>query len=310
MMHKSPSKQAAAAPPTALQRQVVGGIVELVRRQALPAGSVLSELSVARDLGVSRTPARAALAWLAAQGLLQRRPGEGFATAQPAERFEAPALDLPVAEADRLFVEIARERNAGRLPTDVSEADLMRRFEVTRPTLLRVLNRLGEVGMVARRTGHGWHFLANDNDRAAQRESYRFRLIIEPAALLEPGFAPVPGWLADMRARHQAMLRRPWTTADAIDLFEMNAEFHEGLAAASGNRFLRMAMQQQNRLRRFVNYDWNYGRERMVVSCTEHLEIIARLVDGDRDVAAALLRRHLEMAAPKGAPAAATAGRG
>jgi len=32
------------------------------------------------------------------------------------------------------------------------------------------------------------------------------------------------------------------------------------------------------------------------VSCREHLEILARLEAGEREIAAALLRRHLEVA--------------
>jgi DNA-binding GntR family transcriptional regulator len=77
----------------------------------------------------------------------------------------------------------------------------------------------------------------------------------------------------------------------------MNAAYHEGLAAASGNRFLLVAVQQQNRLRRFANYDWTFGHERVLVNCREHLAILDRLEAGEREAAAALLRRHLEAAA-------------
>src|SRR3546814_17878518 len=60
-----------------------------------------------------------------------------------------------------------------------------------------------------------------------------------------------------------------------------------GLAVASGNRYFANAIQQQNRLRRFSNYDWVYGHERVVVSCSEHLEILDRLEAGERDLGAA-----------------------
>lgn len=297
---RAPAKRPAVPEPSPLQRNVAARIADWVSVQELPVGTVMSELSVARELGVSRTPTRAALAWLENQGLLERRPGEGYATTQAPARFAALQIDLPVADADRLFLDIARERTEGRLSTDVSESDLMRRFSVTRPTLLRVLTRLAEVGMVERRTGHGWSFRASAYDDAAQQESYRFRLLIEPAALLEPGFELPPHWLQSMRERHLAMLKKRWTNADAIALFEMNAEFHEGLAAASGNRFFQMAIQQQNRVRRFVNYSWDEGRDRVVTSCREHLEILDRIESGDREIAAALMRRHLELASQVG----------
>ena len=43
-----------------------------------------------------------------------------------------------------------------------------------------------------------------------------------------------------------------------------------------------------------ANYDWTFGRERVVVSCREHLEILDHL---EREAAAAAMRRHLDAAA-------------
>ena len=89
----------------------------------------------------------------------------------------------------------------------------------------------------------------------------------------------------------------PWSDTVSIALYEMNAAFHEGLAAASGNRYLLVAVQQQNRLRRFGNYDWTFGHERVIVNCREHLAILDQLEASQNEAAAALLRRHLEGAA-------------
>ncbi|HEV8688774.1 MAG TPA: FCD domain-containing protein, partial [Ideonella sp.] len=61
-----------------------------------------------------------------------------------------------------------------------------------------------------------------------------------------------------------------------------------------------MAVVQQNRLRRFVNVNWKHGPERVRASCLEHLEILARLEAGQRDVAAALMRSHLQAAGALG----------
>ena len=200
-------------------------------------------------------------------------------------------------DADRLFLAIARDRRAGKLAEDVSEGDLIRRYHVTRATVQQVLVRLSEVAAVQRKPGHGWRFLPTISDPTARAESYRLRRIIEPAALLEPGYRLAPGWIDEMRQRHHDMLATPWNEASSIALYEMNAAFHEGLATASGNRFLLVAVQQQNRLRRFTNYDWVFGYQRVVVNCREHLAILDRLEAGEREAAAQLLRRHLESAA-------------
>jgi DNA-binding GntR family transcriptional regulator len=282
-------------PPSKLQRDLLPRILEVIRQDALHPGQRLPEAAFARRLQVSRTPVRAALRHLAERGVIAALPNGGYALSRPTEEIAESDYASASADLDAYCVRIARDRVAGALPSQASEADMMRRYDIGRPLLLRILNKLAEVGLVERRPGHGWHF-SPLNDDAAIIESYAFRRIIEPAALLEATFAPEPAWLAEMRARHEAMLARPWSETASIALFEMNCEFHEGLIAASGNRYLLLALQQQSRLRRYSNYSWRYGPERVAVSCREHLEIIARLEAGEREIAAALLRRHLDRA--------------
>jgi DNA-binding GntR family transcriptional regulator len=292
-------KSSAREKPTAsrLQRELSAGIMELIRRERLAPGTRLAEVALAERLQVSRTPVRAALKLLATRKLVHAGARRGYfvANAAPAPH-KTPGKPAPH-DTDRLFLAIARDRRAGRLPDEVSERDLMQRYDATRPVVQRVLTKLAEVAAVQRKPGHGWRFQPIIADAQARDESYRYRMLIEPAGLLEPGFRLDPTWAADMRRRHQDMLALPWSETASIALYEMNAAFHEGLAAASGNRYLLVAVQQQNRLRRFANYDWTFGHERVVVNCREHLAILDQLEAGQHEAAAALLRRHLEGAA-------------
>lgn len=287
--------------PSALQQQLAARIVDDARAIA-GAGAVagpatLTELGLARSLGVSRTPVRGALEWLRAQGVVRRTDAGSWQLTPPTGRRRPPPVPAPPPqETDQLFVAIARDRVEDRLGNEVTEADLMRRYAVPRAAVAKVLARLAEVGLVERKRGHGWRFLAVAYDRAARDESYACRLLIEPAALLTPAFKVSPQWLANMHGRHQAMMSHPWSETRSVALFDLNAEFHQGLAAASGNRYFQMAIEQQNRLRRFVNVHWTEGPERVQISCREHLEILERVAAGDRDVAAALMRRHLQQA--------------
>lgn len=284
-----------SAEPTRLQRELAARIIELTRADGLAVGARLAEAALADRLQVSRTPVRAALAHLAALGLAAK--GErGYVLARDAGQLAALEAPADGDETERLSVAIAQDRIAGRLPDEVSETDLMRRYSVSRAAVQRVLATLAEVALAERKPGHGWKFLPAIYDPRTRAESFRFRRLIEPAGLLEPGFRLDPAWTQDMIRRHRAMLDAPWRETASVALFHMNAEFHEGLAAASGNRYLLMAVQQQNRLRRFANYDWVYGEERVVTSCTEHLEMLERLLAGENDVAAIMMRRHLERA--------------
>ena len=271
--------------------------MELIRRERLAPGTRLAEVALAERLQVSRTPVRAALKLLATRRLVHAGARRGYFVANAApSSHKTPGKPAPH-DTDRLFLAIARDRRAGRLPDEVSEHDLMQRYDATRPVVQRVLTKLAEVAAVQRKPGHGWRFQPIIADAQARDESYRYRMLIEPAGLLEPGFRLDPTWAADMRRRHQDMLALQWSETASIALYEMNAAFHEGLAAASGNRYLLVAVQQQNRLRRFANYDWTFGHERVVVNCREHLAILDQLEAGQHEAAAALLRRHLEGAA-------------
>ena len=286
--------------PTRLQQEIAERILQLVRDDALAAGAWLNENATARRLGVSRTPVRAALDHLAEQGVVRRHLNKGI------EILKLPAAGdsvLPPEEIDLAMVRLAHERENGLLPDEVSELEVMRRYELGRPEAQKLLARLADLDMVERKPGYGWRFLHEPRDQRLREESYRFRLIIEPLAMLEPGFHLDPGWIAEMRARHAETLRQPWRESSSVAFYEMNADFHEGLAAATGNRYFHSAVRRQNQLRRLSNYDWDHGFERVQVNCTEHLGMLDHLDAGENEVASALMRSHLLRASKLRPPA-------
>lgn len=239
--------------PTRLQQEIAERILRMVREDGLEAGAWLNENSAARRLNVSRTPVRAAIDHLARQGLVRRHPNKGV------ELLSAPEASAdPNASADATelaMVRVAQDRHGGRLPDEISELELMRRYELGRPEVQRLMARLADLDMVERKRGYGWRFLHEPRDQSAHDERYRFRLLIEPMVFLEPGFSLDQGWIDEMRTRHELTLSQPWKESSAIGLYEMNADFHEGLAAASGNRFIHSAIRRQNQMRRLSNYD-------------------------------------------------------
>lgn len=279
---------------TPLSRALADRISHLIHEEQLQAGARLNENRLAEQLGVSRTPVRTALAHLETLGFVERRLNRGVLLVAP------PPLPSPTrqpAEADdELPLRIARDRQQGRLSDYVSEKELMQHYGLGRPLLRQALERLADLGVVERKLGYGWRFANDVWDQAARHESYRFRMVIEPAALREPAFALPTPWIRSMRARHKAFIKAAWTESSSIAFFEMNAAFHEGITAASGNRYFLAAIQRQNRLRSLSNFDWKHGRARVEVNCREHLEMLDRLEGGDTELAALLMHRHLEVA--------------
>ncbi|MDT8263150.1 GntR family transcriptional regulator, partial [Roseomonas sp. DSM 102946] len=97
------------------------------------------------------------------------------------------------------MLRIACERRDGNLPEDVSERMLRQRTGASRTALQEALHHLEAVGIATRNRGHGWRLsvgFASEEERVA---SYRFRLMLEPAALLEPRFSLSADRMAAMR---------------------------------------------------------------------------------------------------------------
>lgn len=281
--------------PTRLQQDLAERILQLVHEDGLQAGAWLNENATARRLNVSRTPVRAALDYLAQQGLVRRHPNRGVEIIRAPDLPPNGGAPLPD-DLELAMVRIAHDRHTGQLPDDISEQEVMRRYGMSRPDVHKLLARLADLDMVERKPGYGWRFLHGPRDPSAHDERYRFRILVEPAAILEPGFRLENTWVEEMRARHRETLERPWRESSAIGFYEMNAAFHEGLAAASGNRYIHSAVKRQNQLRRLSNYDWTYGFERVQVNCAEHLQILDFIEAGDLELASLMMRRHLERA--------------
>lgn len=279
--------------PSNLHAKLANQVLDYVHGGGLPDGTHLSEPDLCTRFNVSRTPIRAALRLLRSQGYLEHVPRRGYFTVR-AERHSL-SNDLPESDEESLYLAIAEDRVNQRLPAQNSEADLMRRYPVPRRELIRVLQRLLREGLVEKRPGRGWMFTPVLDSKKMHDESYRFRMAIEPLALLEKSFRLDEAGAMQSESKHERILSGAVRHITPIELFEMNAEFHELLAASSGNRFFLQAIQQQNRLRRFVNYHWTYGADRVIQTCREHMEVLKAAKEGDMTWASSLLRHHLEV---------------
>lgn len=281
-----------------LQAELARQIVELAGDEAWPEGSHVPELALARRMGVSRSPVRGALNLLASRGLVRLEPGRGFILVKPVASIAEADL-VPPSAAEDLFTVMMTERATGRLPQEISESELSERFGAARGAVRKVLLRFAAEGLVQRQRGHGWRFVDTLDTDEAVAESYRFRIILECAALREPNFAVDRARLGQLRRAHEDILARASGAVTREEWFRINSWFHESLATWSGNRFMAQAVRQQNSLRRMQEYaDFSViSPSRIVQSCREHIGILTALDEDDLTFAEALLRRHLSLAA-------------
>jgi DNA-binding GntR family transcriptional regulator len=260
-------------------------------------GRHMTESDLAGRLGISRTPVRAALRFLHERELLAHVPNRGYTLVADREALGQARREMPEDEEKTLYYRVLRDRLAGKLPTRVNELELAQTYGVPRPLLRNVMTTLLQDGVLRGRHYQRWEFTETLDSVESERESYRFRLTVECAALREPGFKVEHERLLACREQQRTLLthasRHSW-----MEFFEANAQFHELLASASGNRFILDAVKQQNRLRRIsdlsdyplVNIDL------LRKSCREHLQILDAVEENKLEVAAKHMHAHLSRA--------------
>lgn len=302
--------QAAARRPRTNHLDLAQRILDVARQRGFGPGSHLPEQQIASLCNVSRTPVRAALRLLTEQGVVRWEAETGYRLAVDLAAQAAIARELPVTEEDELTEAILRDRSARRLDQTVTVGGLMKRYSSERKTVLKALQRLTEENLLDRAPGQSWLFRRAPDDPEAQGESYEFRLLLEPAAIVAPGFRLDGARAAVLRQGMETLAALPDAAFDSREFQRLDIEFHGMIADGAANRFVTDVLSDHLRLRRLPGTYAGVNVFRLKQSLREHLTILDHLESRQYEVAADLLRVHLRLsrsqrpqAASRGAPA-------
>jgi len=281
-----------------LSEQLALSMEGLMATGDLRPGDALAERVLAERFDVSRSPIRQALKLLQDKGLVISRDEGGFTVAHAVDM---PTLEIPlpssVDDVEALYLKMAEDRLEGKLPDKVSESDLIRRYGLTKSQLSAILQRIVHEGWIERTLGHGWRFLPILTSPETYDQGYRFRILIESAALSEPGFKVDEVALRKCLTEQQELIDGAVEWASPAQLFDANAKLHETIASFSGNVFIVESLKRINRLRRLMEYKKAVDRQAAARRCKEHKVLIELLLSGQREAAADFIRLHLRDAA-------------
>jgi DNA-binding GntR family transcriptional regulator len=278
--------------PTPLTRQIAARIVDYIREERAPEGTRLVERTLAEHLRVSRSPVRSALRLLEDDGVVALTERGGYTVLRAGDQLVTPDED-PNTD-DQPYLQIAADRLDGVLPDRITENALGRRYGLAPAQLARILRRVNAEGWIERLPGYGWEFQPVLTSQRAYEDSYRFRLTIEPAALLEPSFVLDRRPIEEVRAQQQELADGRIRSVGNAELFDLNRSFHEAIMECSGNAFFVDTLRRIDNLRRLIEYRRSLPRDRAVVRCREHVAI-ADLVLAERlPEASEAMRRHLD----------------
>jgi DNA-binding GntR family transcriptional regulator len=280
-----------------IDRSIATQIVELIKTDGLDAGTHLPAQMLADRLRISRSPVNEALALLHEKGVLTREKNRGFFVAKPVIEPLSDVVDeLGLAETDVVtsaYFQIADDRLKGELPDEFSEQLVRTRYGLTNAQLNAVLGRIAQEGWAERKPGYGWQFSPMLTTPDSLLQSYRLRLALEPAALLEPGYRLERKVLERCRDVEKHLLAGGIETDTADQLHERGVRFHESLIEASGNSFFIDTIRRVNRVRRLLSYRSMQHRERYAEHAKQHLHVL-ELLERERNAEASeALRQHL-----------------
>jgi DNA-binding GntR family transcriptional regulator len=277
-----------------LSPQIAARIVEHIRERNLPEGEHLPAQELADMFRVSRVPVAAALRRLEQMRIVRSEPNRGYFVVKGANDLRLKdAEGLESEPEDETYFALAEDRLSGALPARVSENELMRRYDVPRGRLLKVLHRISDEGWVDRLPGNGWEFRATLDSRESYEDGYQFRAAIESQALLLPTYRIDAQAFAEARREQHAILEGGFKRMSRDNLFRANSEFHEMLMACAHNEFFIDAVRRVNRLRRLIEYRITVDRSRLPIQCEEHLRILDLIEAGDMRTASDFLRLHI-----------------
>jgi DNA-binding GntR family transcriptional regulator len=278
-----------------IDRSIAAQIVELIEDEGWGPGTHLAAQMLAFRLGLSRSPVNEALALLHEKGVLTHERHRGYFVAKPVAEV-AGTLELGVSRTDavtRAYFRIADDRLNGALPDTFSEQWMRNRYGLTGAQMTAVLARIAQEGWGERKAGYGWQFSTMLTTPDSLLKSYRLRLALEPAALLEPGYRLERRVLERCRDVERHLLSGGIETATTDELHERGVRFHESLVEASGNSFFIDTIRRVNRVRRLLSYRSTENRERYVEHAKQHLRVLELLEAERNDEASEALRQHL-----------------
>lgn len=276
---------------------------------AMKPGARLTESAVASRFGISRAPARQALAELERRGLIRKMPARGYTvvglgaimTLDERRAVEAPAPDanakLQFQPSWQLLypaIEIEIVSRTSLASWRINEAILAKHHGVSRTVARDVVARLQQRGIVHKDDKGRWQAPALTERHIDQL--YELRWVLEPLAL-EKAFSNLPEGLLDRLAGHVEAAIAHYDAVDSKVLDALEQELHVELLGYCGNDALMRAISLPQALlvaHHFL-YRWTTELFDTEPFLPEHLAIIDCLRRADVTSAKEAMVRHLQI---------------
>ncbi|BED91375.1 GntR family transcriptional regulator [Pseudoalteromonas sp. MM1] len=271
-------------------------IYEEIISEGFEANTHIKELFFSDKLKVSRTPIRAAFNVLEQQGILTKKPNQGyFLKVRPnkvPQSFDYKKLSDD-SGLNSLCYQIGQDYLKGQIDTTFVENQLINKYQQNRKSVQAALMAMEKDHWISRRVGYGWKFNSFISSPVSYAQSYRFRVLIESAALLEPTFEVNHDQIVMLRMSQREILNNKEKKVSAAEMFNAGVLFHETIVGMANNVFLLNALKKVNRLRRLIEYNVYSERAIPKKECEEHLVLLDLIAENKLQESSLFLKEHI-----------------
>jgi DNA-binding GntR family transcriptional regulator len=297
--------------PPKLYERAFALIADEIKSGILPYGERLTEVGLAKRLGISRAPIRQALSLLVESGLVQRAASNGYEVhgdTQENAKLELNKQGLPKelgtlarASWELIYDDVEKEivARTSFFQWHVNEVALARHYGVSRTVSRDVLARLQQRGILTKDDKGRWLAPALNEKRI--RELYELRTILEPIAL-EKAARHVPvNTIVALRNRLQTVSGQKKGADYPTQLDALEQDLHVTLLSYCDNRALleAISLPQALLVTQHFLFDWTNDMFDSEPFLPEHLAIYDNLIAGDVQSAKDALTYHLEVSSDR-----------
>lgn len=270
-------------------------ILDFSIERGLSRGDRLIEQALATHCNVSRTPIRKALQILAERKIVESEPEGGYLLAIEPASFPGLEDETATTEVSELYASILRDLSAGRIGDSQTVAGLQRRYGASRSAVFNALTRLVDENLAERAPGQQWLVKQFAVSGDAIAKSLEFRLVCEPLALTLPGFKRDPAAITSLRQSMEILKAMSEAGFDHRLFERTDYDFHVLIARSCGNPFMSEALVNHHRRRRTSQPPLHVNAFRLLQSNLEHMQILEQIERGQFDLAADLMRVHIQL---------------
>ncbi|MDO5641997.1 MAG: GntR family transcriptional regulator [Paracoccus sp. (in: a-proteobacteria)] len=271
----------------------------------LAPGARLSEAGIARQLGVSRTPVRRALAQLADEGVVRRRGSRGHVVegGAPVPLSPRDLSDIFADVAGGIERSVAWERIFDTVCAEITacmpfgsyriqEAELGSFHHASRTVAREVLSKLSDRRLISK--DRRSHWVVGQMTGRDIRETFAMRRALEPVALRAVGPELPRSWLGDLAGRIASVIADfPRCSSARIDALEhdMHGVMLDGLRNA---RMLGSIRRNQVAMVVPRLFRAAFPHRDDLETVHAYGQIVHHLLAGTHEAAAVLLETHLQ----------------